>query len=251
MLNGSWLYVATTCSHSIYAEWVMIVPWLWQCSWMGHDCTHSAHMEWLYVVTTLPLHAATTYMLNGSWLNGSWLYVATICSHYIHSWPIQMYAATKMCDVTHSHVWRVDVGCSSRGSKCHVCHLLINMTHSHMYSDSFTCVLWLIHRCAVTHSYVWHVDGECSSRGHDSLVCCAMTHSHVCRDSFISVTCWCRELESWQHICDVTWQHIPYIPPTCRHDSFTCVPWLIHTCAVTHSHVWRVVAANAIYATYK
>ena len=45
---------------------------------------------------------------------------------------------------------------------------------------------------------------------------CAMTHSHVCHDSFTCVP--------WLiHMCTMTHSYV-------CHDSFTCVPWLIHVC---------------------
>jgi len=45
----------------------------------------------------------------------------------------------------------------------------------------------------------------------------------LCHDSFTCVP--------WLiHMCAMTHSHV-------CHDSFTCVPWLIHMCAMTHSHV--------------
>ena len=54
----------------------------------------------------------------------------------------------------------------------------------------------------------------CCSRICSWLICiCAMTHSHMCRDSFPCVP--------WLiHMCAVTHSHV------CR-DSFPCVPWLV------------------------
>ena len=72
------------------------------------------------------------------------------------------------------------------------------MTHSYVWHDSFTCVIWLIHMCAMTHSYVCHdsftcvpwlihmciVDYSCDRQGPRTRLCymCAMTHSCVHRD---------------------------------------------------------------------
>ena len=33
---------------------------------------------------------------------------------------------------------------------------MCDMTHSHVWHDSFTCVTWLIHMCDMTHPYVRH-----------------------------------------------------------------------------------------------
>ena len=47
----------------------------------------------------------------------------------------------------------------------------------------------------------------------------------LCHDSFTCVP--------WLiHMCAMTHSHV-------CHDSFTCVPWLIRTCDMTHSHVWH------------
>jgi len=76
---------------------------------------------------------------------------------------------------------------------------MCNMTRSHVWHDSFTCVTWLVHVCDVTRSHVWH-------------------------DSFTSVP--------WLvHVCDMTCSRV-------WHDSFTCVTWLVHMCDMTRSHVW-------------
>ena len=49
-----------------------------------------------------------------------------------------------------------------------------------------------------------------------------MTHLYVCHDSF-------RALPT------VTWAHFRLF----CHNTFLCVPWLIHTCAMTHSGPYR------------
>jgi len=76
----------------------------------------------------------------------------------------------------------------------HMC----DMTHSHVWHDSFTCVTWLIHMCDMTHSHVWH-------------------------DSFWSVSDAC---VTWLfHTCDMT-------PSYARHDSCVFVTWLVHVVAL-------------------
>jgi len=57
----------------------------------------------------------------------------------------------------------------------------------------------MIWACAATHSHVSH------------------THSYVCRDVGMRVM----------------------TPSSVCHDPFICVPWLIHTCDMTHSYVWH------------
>ena len=63
-----------------------------------------------------------------------------------------------------------------------------------------------------------------------------MTGSSVCRDSFTSDSC------PWLiHMCDMT--HFTRLNHVCgdscvRHDSFTCVKWLMHTREMTLSYAW-------------
>jgi len=64
---------------------------------------------------------------------------------------------------------------------------------------------------------------------------CAMTHSHVCHDSFTCVPWLMWRIHRWQ-----THFSSAYLSAPCKnvwYDSFTSVPWLIHMCAMTHSHV--------------
>ena len=55
-----------------------------------------------------------------------------------------------------------------------------------------------------------------SHRGHSGQLVCAMPHSHMCHDSFTGAT-----------VAALLSPSVPY--------SFTHVPWLIHTCTVTHT----------------
>jgi len=102
------------------------------------------------------------------------------------------------------------------GAPIHLC----NMTHSHVWRNSFICVTWLIHMCDMTHPCVWH----------DWFIwvtwrihMCDMTHSYAWHDSFICVT-WLIHMRDITHSC--AW-----------HDSFICVVWIFHTYAMTHSYV--------------
>jgi len=111
-----------------------------------------------------------------------------------------------MCDVTHSHVWRVEFVCVIW------CTHMFHMTHLHVRHDSF---IQPIHVCDMTHSCVWH----------DSFICvtwrthlCDMTHSCVWHDSFMCVP-W---LIHMTHSC--VW-----------HDALICVTQRIYTCDLTHA----------------
>jgi len=79
---------------------------------------------------------------------------------------------------------------------------------------------WLVHVCAVTHSYVCDMT---HSIWHESFV--YDTHLLcVCHDSFTCVPCLI-------HMCDMNHSYV-------WHDSFICVTRLIHMCDMTHSYVW-------------
>jgi len=90
---------------------------------------------------------------------------------------------------------------------------------SHAERDCFTCMHTgncTQNTCDATRAwydllkYVWH--DSCQTRCMTYSCVCAVTHSHVCCDSFSCVP-W------FIHMCAVTRSHV------CR-DSFTCVPWL-------------------------
>jgi len=71
-------------------------------------------------------------------------------------------------------------------------------------------VPWLIHVCPVTHSYVCHWP---------------MSHTQSIMSAEKSEILWMRQRRrslTHSYVC---------------HDSFICVPWLIHMCAMTHSYV--------------
>ena len=115
-----------------------------------------------------------------------------------------------------------------------------DMTHSHVWHDSFICVTWLIR--------IYEIPPSCFlDRWHDSFSCvirlihmCDVTHAHVCHDSFICVT--------WRMpMCVMTHSYV-------WHDSFPCVTWLVHTCDMTYSHVrhdyahaWRDLSSCVTY----
>ena len=120
-------------------------------------------------------------------------------------------------DLTHSHVWRDSFTCVTR-----LIHML-GMTHPHVWHDWFTCVTWRGH----LYSNVWH----------DSVTCvtwlirmCGMTDSNVWHD-WITCVAWLIPM------CGTTHSHV-------RHDSSTCVVWPAHMCGMTRSHVSHDVVIN-------
>jgi len=132
-----------------------------------------------------------------------------------------------------------------------------DLTHSHVWRDSFTCVTRLIHMFGMTHPHVWHDWFTCvtwrghlySNVWHDSVTCvtwlirmCGMTDSNVWHD-------WITCVALLIHMCGVTHSHMWHNFITCVaqrghlhshvwYDSFQCVAQLIHMCGMTHPHVW-------------
>ena len=87
-----------------------------------------------------------------------------------------------VCDTTHSYVIRL---IHRRAPKAGYSPFTGDVTHLHVWHDSFICVTWLIYICVMPHSHVWR----------DSFICvtglihmCDRTLSHVWQDSFICVT---------------------------------------------------------------
>ena len=120
-----------------------------------------------------------------------------------------------MCDMTHLHMW-----CDS--FVCVTCH--IESCHTHTKSRVFGCckVLQGVAVCCIYFPlHLPSVPISVTLLIHK----CDMTHSYVWHDSFICVT--------WLiHMCDMTPSHV-------WHDSFLCMTWLLHMCDMTHQYVWH------------
>jgi len=134
--------------------------------------------------------------------------------HSCVTWPIHMYDMTHvffdlltcvtwlMCNLIYSLVCHALCECTV-GPEWNQSYTR-DMTHLHVWHDSFTCVSWFLHMCDVTHPY-------------------------MSRDSFVCM--------AWLiHTC-VTWLlHV-------WHDSFICETWLscvTQTCILqTYSNVWH------------
>jgi len=140
---------------------------------------------------------------------------------------------------------------------------LCDVIHLYMRHGSFMCATWLMYICDVTHSnmrhdsfryatwLIYHVQHRLSVRATWRIHGCDTSHSYMRHDSFTRVPwlihtihshVWHDSFIMWhvQHRLSVraTW-HIHGCDPShvyMRHDSFTSVPWLIHTCAMTNSH---------------
>ena len=92
--------------------------------------------------------------------------------------------------------------------------------------DSFVCVTWLQNDPSICVAWLMYDLFICVAHLYVWLVCMwhtdwCMTDSYQWHDSLICVT---------RRIHNTTYA---------SHDSFLCVPWLIHVCAMTHSHVWH------------
>jgi len=150
---------------------------------------------------------------------------------------------------------------------------ICTMTHSYAHHDSFICETWLCHTCVMTNSYVHHDSFICASWlihmcTIPSLIhVCTVTHSYVRHDSFIRAP-WLGYVSAmthsynWWDVWDMVhiWiSHDTRMTKSCLtyewvmvriwmshdemfeiwfihtwQDPLTCVPWLIHMCAMTH-----------------
>jgi len=76
----------------------------------------------------------------------------------------------------------------------------------------------------------------------DSCICVYINHSYVCHDSYIRMSAYFgTDTMPGLYLCEKRLMHM------CVHQSFVCVPWLIHVCAtwlihmcaVTRSYKWH------------
>jgi len=144
-------------------------------------------------------------------------------SHTFHMCGHDSFTCVAM---THSYEWPWLI---------HIC----DMTHSHMWHDSFTCVTWLIHICDMTHSHMWHD----SSTGVFHM--CDMTHSHVCE--WVMSHAWM----SHGHTCgEVTMRHVTHVENSYRWVMSHL--WMSHGSRIDescHRHLWHVYHAYAHFFT--
>jgi len=140
--------------------------------------------------------------------------------------------------------------------KCVPC--LIHMcavTHLRVLHDSFICVPWLLHMCAMTRSICHYQTYESKYHITNKPSTCEPWHSmtsHMCHDSFTCVP-WLVQFVlvkptnldttsqmTHLHVShDIQWLHmcVKFFCVRVCVSSFICAPWLIETCAVTHSYM--------------
>jgi len=100
-------------------------------------------------------------------------------------------------------------------------------SHTHMCHDSLIHVTWRIHMCDMTHRAPHTHRRICHTFLWWTVVPVLrdMTHSCVWHDSWICVPC-------LMHICAMIHSYV-------CHESFICVKWLVHMCDMTHLYVWH------------
>ena len=102
---------------------------------------------------------------------------------------------------------------------CNTCEWVM----AHMWMSCGTHVNELWHTCEWVMAHMWMSDGTRMNEVWHVYAWIVLHMAHVCHDSFTPVP-WL--IHTWamthSHVC---------------HDSFTRVPWLIHTCATTHSRM--------------
>ena len=133
------------------------------------------------------------------------------------TWLIHMF------DITHSYVTRANWATHTS--------ILLHRTleyrdtpHLHVWRDSSTCVVWLMHLIS---SYAWH----------DSFICLTwpmyMWHEKTGQRTPPSHYTELLDKVTWLiYTCGVTSLHV-------WRDAYICVPWLIHMCDVTYLYAWH------------
>ena len=132
------------------------------------------------------------------------------CSCVWHDLFIYMTGPIHIRDKTHvyiSHSYVCDLSCSWRTSRSRY-RAVAQMTHLCVWHDAFMCVTWLIHVCDMTHLRITISNQGAFTRAHvpwlvhmydmkySNVHMCPVTHSYVWHDSF---TCVPRLLHSWVH----------------------------------------------------
>jgi len=119
--------------------------------------------------------------------------------HYWVIWHVHM-SCTYMTELRAQLIW------------ISVPWLIRAMTHSHVWYDSFTCVLWLMYMWDMTYLNVWH-------------------------ESLIRLT--------WLvHVCDMAHSHV-------RQDPLICATWPIHPIRLPHIYGCHTTHMNELCHTYE
>jgi len=116
---------------------------------------------------------------------------------------------------------------------CEVCDSVLRVTHDLSNLDA----ILFIHVCDVTSPNVRH---RSYTRVKYDLSICATWLIHMC-EIWLFICVKCVTLSYVRHMTDPIWM---------RHDSFLHVIWLIHTCIITHSHVWNLTYMCEIRRIY-
>jgi len=137
------------------------------------------------------------------------------------------------CAMTPSYMCHVSFKCFLRstlpGFNIHMC----DVSHSHVCHDSFIHVPWRIHTCDMTHPYVCQHYSISFTYVTWLIHMCAMTRSltrsYMCHDASVCVPTLLHtylKVHSTRCLDSYMWRV-----------SLTRVPWLVHTCAMTHSYL--------------
>jgi len=175
VICGEWYVVSdemSVCHVPCVTRWVCVMCRVWR-----DECVHEARLDSLIYVT---------------WLIQMW-YIYIYIYIYIYTQSGVSFSWW------HRHS-RMEDCLAVNNANCALDFLQVpwlihmcDMTHAHLWHDSFTCVTWLIYVCDMTHLHVWHV------------LCTFVT---------------------WMiHTGDLTHSYV-------WHDSFICVTWLVHMCGM-------------------
>ena len=121
----------------------------------------------------------------------------------------------------------------------HMC----DMTHSHVWHDSFTCVTWLIHICDIC---VRHTATHCNTLQHTATHCNTLQHTATSRFEWVAAFTDLPWLIHEWGMCVMTNSHM-------RIAAFICVTWLIRKrdvseCCLRACVTWLIHACNTMHS---
>jgi len=229
------------------------MPWLVCTSACATLLTHMFHMtlSYLWCVTWL-IHMWTR------WLISTWLSLMCDMTRCVwHSCVCHDSCTCPTC--TKEPCNHTKEPCMHRKSPVctHKSPICTCVWHSCVCHDSCTCPTCTKEPCNHTKESCMHTKSPVCT--HKSPICTCVWHSCVCHDSCTHV----RPIMCNAHICpllfthSVPWSCVPWLIHVCDmthscvwHDSFICVTWLTHVCDMTHAYICALLCVMHTFVHY-